>query len=144
MYPTPKCSVEPGWHGSLPSSRGEGSVYLVMSPGFRALHQQIRYCCQATVKTVIDHVQTGNTLAEDPTPPGFTRSVRTPAWLHLKLWSWRKIDDSGGQSQRRKATAERYTRSTTTKQIKTSQMWRLRFSTLSTFLNLAATITVYD
>jgi len=40
---------------------------------------------------VIDHVQTGNALAEDPTPPGFTRSARTPAWLHLKLWSWRKM-----------------------------------------------------
>jgi len=43
---------------------------------------------------VTDHVQTGNALAEDPAPPGFTRSARTPAWLHLKLWSWRKIDFS--------------------------------------------------
>jgi len=43
LYLTLKCSVEPGWHGSPPSSRGEGSVYLDMLPGFRALHLQIRY-----------------------------------------------------------------------------------------------------
>jgi len=28
---------------------------------------------------VTGHVQTGNALAEDLTPPGFTRSARTPA-----------------------------------------------------------------
>jgi len=60
------------------------------------------------LKMVTDHVQTGNALVEDPTPPGFTSSARTPAWLHLKLWSWRKIDVSGGQSQRWEATAEHY------------------------------------
>ena len=59
-------------------------------------------------------MQTGNALAEDPTPPGFTRSARTPAWLHLKFCIWQKIGDSGGQSQRRKAASERYAHSTTT------------------------------
>jgi len=76
--------------------------HVARLPSSTPANQILKTCCQA------EHVQIGNAVAEDPTPPGFTRSARTPLWLHLKLWSWRKIDVSGGQSQRREATAERY------------------------------------
>ena len=45
---------------------------------------------------------------EGPTPLGFIRSAKTLAWLHLRLWSWRKTDNLPDNGRRLLLIAEHY------------------------------------
>jgi len=73
---------------------------LDILPGFRATpaNEILKSCCQA---------KDGNRQCADLKRP---RGRPHITWIHqhLKLWTWRKIDVSGEQSQWRKAMAERY------------------------------------
>jgi len=51
----------------------------------------------------LDHEYTGDVQVTCPTPPGCNRSAKTATWPQVRLWSWRKTENSSGQSQRRKA-----------------------------------------
>ena len=71
--------------------------------GFSVLHRQIGYSeLVAQPRTGLDHGQTRKVHVAGHTLPGSARSAKTPARPQRRLWSWRKIDYSGEQSQRRK------------------------------------------
>jgi len=67
-------------------------------------HGKLRTCY--LTKDDLHQAQIGDDRAADFIQPETGKSAKKPALQQVRLWSWQKTDDSDGQSQHWKVTAE--------------------------------------